>query len=99
MGVGQRVVRRAAHVGGVIVVARHDLVTDVLLPVYRHLGLEWDPATSGSVAAEAPGVGWDDVDQALVRAFGRRDEIVDHVLDDSVLTEARTIEPDHESPR
>src|SRR5436190_18498771 len=39
MGVGQRVVAHAAHVGGVVVVGRSDLVRDVLVPVYAHLGL------------------------------------------------------------
>src|SRR5690349_776676 len=39
MGVGQRLVRQAAHVGGVIVVGGADRVRDVLLPVNDALAL------------------------------------------------------------
>ena len=38
MGVGQRLVRGAAHVGGVVVVDQGDRIRDVLLPVYDALG-------------------------------------------------------------
>ena len=66
MGVGQRVLPAAAHIGGVIVVDGADLVTEALIPVYRALGLEWDPATSGSVREEVTGVTWDDVAAAFI---------------------------------
>jgi octanoyl-[GcvH]:protein N-octanoyltransferase len=49
-GLGQRLVRRAAHVGGVVVVDRADLINEVLEPVYHHLGYGWDPATTGAVS-------------------------------------------------
>ena len=51
-GIGQRVIKGAAHIGGVIVVAGRERVRDVLVPVYEALGLEWDPATAGSVEDE-----------------------------------------------
>ncbi len=57
MGVGQRLVRGAAHVGGVIVVDDSARVRDVLIPVYAELGLEWRPSTVGSVADEVGGAG------------------------------------------
>lgn len=49
-GIGQRVVAGGAHVGGVLVLRGADRIREVLVPVYEALGLEWDPATAGSVA-------------------------------------------------
>ena len=51
-GIGQRMIRGGAHVGVVIVVSGEDLVREALVPVYEALDLDWDPDTSGSVAAE-----------------------------------------------
>ena len=48
-GIGQRVVAGGAHVGGVLVFRGGDQIRDVLVPVYRELGLNWDPETAGSV--------------------------------------------------
>ncbi|MDX1748472.1 MAG: lipoate--protein ligase family protein, partial [Halobacteriales archaeon] len=55
MGVGQRLVRRAVHIGGVVVVDEGDRIRDVLIPVYRALGLDWDPRTAGALADRSPG--------------------------------------------
>ena len=52
MGVGQRVIRGAAHVGGVIVVRDGNRVRAALEPVYDAMQVEWDPATTGSVEDE-----------------------------------------------
>lgn len=49
-GIGQRVVAGGAHVGGVLVYRDAEAIRAVLVPVYEALGLEWDPATAGSVA-------------------------------------------------
>ena len=68
IGVGQRVVAGAAHVGGVVVVDDADTVRDVLLPVYEALDLAWDPATVGAVDLEVPGVTWDQVEGAVLTA-------------------------------
>lgn len=64
-GVGQRVVRDAAHVGGVIVVANAERVRAVLEPVYAALDLAWDPTTTGSVADEIGAVSLEAVEAAL----------------------------------
>ncbi len=61
MGVGQRLARSAAHVGGVIVVDGADLARAALVPVYAALGLEWDPSTVGSIADVTPGVTVEDI--------------------------------------
>ena len=52
MGVGQRVIRGAAHVGGVIVVQDSARVRAVLEPVYAAMGFAWDPAATGSIEDE-----------------------------------------------
>ena len=43
VGLGQRIIKGATHLGGVIVVADAGRIRDVLLPVYEALGLAWDP--------------------------------------------------------
>jgi octanoyl-[GcvH]:protein N-octanoyltransferase len=75
MGVGQRIVDGAAHVGGVIVVEGTEPIREVLGPVYSALDLEWDPATVGSVVEEAPGLGWDVVVKGLMDSFGGRHDL------------------------
>ncbi|MBW2384273.1 MAG: lipoate--protein ligase family protein [Deltaproteobacteria bacterium] len=66
MGVGQRVIRGAAHVGGVIVAEDANRVREVLGPVYRALELEWDPASAGAVADVATGATPGTIREALV---------------------------------
>ncbi len=90
MGVGQRLVAGAAHVGGVVVVDRADLVNRVLLPVYRWLDYQWDPAATGSVAAEVPAT-VDTVAEALVAALAARHDVVAGSLPPAVLDRAAAI--------
>ncbi len=75
MGVGQRVIRGAAHVGGVIVVRDGARVRSVLESVYAAMGVDWDPATTGSVDAEVAGATCDQVADALRDAVRSRFEI------------------------
>ncbi len=65
MGVGQRVIRGAAHVGGVVTVAETDRLREVLIPIYEALGLPLRPETAGGLADHAPGLTADDVIGAL----------------------------------
>lgn len=53
-GVGQRMIRGAAHTGVVIVVSSSAEVRRVLEPVYAALGLSWRPETAGAIAEEVP---------------------------------------------
>lgn len=96
VGIGQRIVARAAHVGGVIVATGSDRVRDVLVPVYDALGLEWDPATAGSAADEA-GVTWDDVAAAVLDELDARYDVEEANIDDETLTLAATLEHDHDA--
>jgi octanoyl-[GcvH]:protein N-octanoyltransferase len=93
MGVGQRVVSGAAHVGGVVVVRDGGRVRDVLIPVYDALGLTWDPATAGSLADEAPGVTWEDAERAIAGAFSERFELYEAPLSDETLALAEELAP------
>jgi octanoyl-[GcvH]:protein N-octanoyltransferase len=95
MGVGQRLIQGAAHVGGVIVVGGADRVRDVLVPVYRALGLDWDPTTAGSVRDEVPSAGWDDVRAAVERRFGDRFELIEGTLSADTLADALALEVRH----
>jgi lipoate-protein ligase A len=84
MGVGQRIVQGAAHVGGVVVVTGADSVRDVLIPVYRALDLDWDPQTVGSLANEVPGVTWEDAEGAVIAGFARRFDLEAGRMDQKV---------------
>ena len=92
VGIGQRLVKGAWHIGGVIVVAEGERVRDVLVPVYEALRLDWDPATAGAVADEVPGTTWEDAADALLA------ELPDHdraELDPATLAMAQRLEPEH----
>ena len=95
MGVGQRLVQRAVHVGGVVVVDDTLRVRDVLVPVYRALELEWDPATVGSLADEVPGLTWEEAERGILARFARAYDLVDGPLSAAVADLARILEPDH----
>ena len=95
MGVGQRVIARAAHIGGVVVVEGSDLIRDVLLPVYVALEIEWDPSTAGSLAEEVPGLTWEGAEGALLEAFRGRFDLEERPLDPATIDLARSLAPRH----
>jgi octanoyl-[GcvH]:protein N-octanoyltransferase len=99
MGLGQRVIKDGAYIGGVVVVAGADRVRDVLLPVYDVLGLEWRPETTGSLADEVPEIGWEDVRAALEAEYAALYELEPVELDAETLALARRLAPEHLSPR
>lgn len=95
MGVGQRLVRGAAHVGGVVVVDGGDRIKEVLVPVYRALGLDWDPRTAGSLADKAPGLDTEVVADAIVESFATRFDLVEGELPAVVLERALSLVEGH----
>jgi octanoyl-[GcvH]:protein N-octanoyltransferase len=97
-GVGQRVIAGGGHIGGVIVAAGEERVRDVLVPVYAALGLDWDPVTAGSVAAEIGGASFELVRDAIAAELGSRYEVVETGLDEQTLALARALEPEHATP-
>jgi octanoyl-[GcvH]:protein N-octanoyltransferase len=98
MGLGQRVIKDGAYIGGVAVVAGADRVRDVLVPVYEALGLNWRPETTGSLVDEAPGTSWEDTRAALKAEYAALYELEPVDLDGETLALARRLAPEHLSP-
>jgi hypothetical protein len=68
--------------GGVVVASGAREVARALEPVYAALELDWDPATSGSVADElGREVDAGELEEALIAELGRGYELVDAELD------------------
>jgi lipoate-protein ligase A len=85
-GIGQRMIRGGAHMGGVVVASDGREIARVLEPVYRALELDWDPASSGSISDELgrevdPG----EVEEALIVELSKRYELVDAELDEETV--------------
>lgn len=95
VGVGQRLVKGAAHVGGVIVVRCGDLVRSALLPVYEELGLAWDPRTAGSLSDIRPDVTIESVRDALVAELAGRATVISGDPGAATLDLARQMAADH----
>jgi octanoyl-[GcvH]:protein N-octanoyltransferase len=98
MGVGQRIVRGAAHVGGVIVVDGGRRIADVLGPVYRALGLAWEPRTSGDLRDFLPGVSGQAVADAVVDRLATLRPTVRSTLPGWLVEEGRRLTASHISP-
>jgi octanoyl-[GcvH]:protein N-octanoyltransferase len=92
VGIGQRIIKGASHIGGVIVVGDATRVRDVLIPVYDALGLAWDPATSGSIEDEIGPVSFEDVTAAIRQELGALEQAS---LDETTLALAESLEPKH----
>jgi lipoate-protein ligase A len=97
-GIGQKLVKNAGHLGGVLVVTGGARVRDVLVPVYEALGLEFDPATAGSVEDERPGVALGDVERALLEELGALYEVEEAELDERTVELARELRDEHLAP-
>ncbi len=95
MGVGQRVVRGAAWVGGVIVVGGSERVGKVLDPVYTALDLRYDRETTGAVEDEIGATAVDAVRDALLAEIASEREILVSDFDEALLEQAARIEPRH----
>ena len=95
MGVGQRLVRGAAHIGGVVVVDRGDRIRDVLIPVNRALALDWDPRTAGSLADHAPGLRVGDVVTSIEESMSHEFRLTEARLPAELVTSAGSLVADH----
>lgn len=95
MGVGQRLVRKAVHVGGVVVVDEGERIRDVLVPVYRALGLDWDPRTAGSLADRSPGITNDLVMKSIIDQFRARYQLSEETLPSGILGRAEQLVAQH----
>jgi lipoate-protein ligase A len=70
VGTAQRVIKNAWLFSSLVIVADEDRLRPVLGRVYRHLGLPFDEASVGSLTGEAPALTMDEVETALIDAFG-----------------------------
>jgi lipoate-protein ligase A len=93
-GIGQRLVARAAHVGGVVVAGGARRVRDVLVPVYSALRLDWNPETVGSVEDEC-GATWEEVERAIVEEFSRLYQLEESRIDEDTMKTAEKLESEH----
>ena len=94
-GIGQKLVKRAGHLGGVLVVGDSERIRRVLVPVYEALGLEFDPATAGSVEDVLPGASLDEVEAALIEELSQHYELDEAELDEATIALAHELRADH----
>jgi lipoate-protein ligase A len=88
-GIGQRMIRGGAHMGGVVIASGGGEIARVLEPVYRALELDWDPSTSGSVSDElARDVDVGELEEALIAELAKRYELIDAELDEATVEAA-----------
>ena len=88
IGAAQRIIRGAWLLSSVVVVEGAATVRAVLEDVYAALELDWNPATTGGVADEAPGVNVEDVRTALLSEYRRRYPLVPAAIDTEALRRA-----------
>ena len=98
MGVGQRLAKRAAHVGGVIVVTGSHELRDILAPVYERLALPWRPETGGALEDVADGLTLDDVERAVVDELSSTHRLTHSRLAAGLLEHAELLAPEHLAP-
>ena len=91
-GIGQRMIRGGAHVGGVVVASGADELRSVLGPVYEALDLDWDPATAGAAEDELDReLPREELAAALVDTIASEHEIERVDVDDETLALARRL--------
>ena len=95
MGVGQRLARAAAHVGGVIVVDDAAAINDVLHPVYGGLDVAFDPGATGALSDTATGPTGSTVVEAIVAELETIAVVESATLSRSMLQAGRELLPDH----
>lgn len=96
MGVGQRVIRGGAHVGGVVTIAQTDRLRDVLVPIYEALELELRPETAGGIADLEPGLTAEDVVAALAEVLASEGiSLSPSTFDPRIEAEAETLRAFH----
>lgn len=95
MGVGQRVVRGAAHTGGVIVVGGSARVRAVLEPVYAELDFPFAPESAGAIEDEVGPVSLDAVREALLAELPGDRELRGVEPDAELLDHAARYESSH----
>jgi lipoate-protein ligase A len=98
MGVGQRIVKGAAHVGGVIVLGGSARIREVLAPVYDAMGFAWDPASVGSLEDEVGAVSRAALVDALLAEFAAAHALERAPLPPALLAAAEAGAHEHRIP-
>ncbi len=98
VGIGQRLIRGAAHCGAVIVVSDSALVRETLEAVYSALELDWIPATTGAVEDEIGATSLSAVEDAVIAELAKEFELVEAELDPQTLELAAGLETSHLPP-
>jgi octanoyl-[GcvH]:protein N-octanoyltransferase len=97
-GIGQKLIKGAGHLGGVLVVGESARIRNVLVPVYDALDLEFDPVTAGAVEDELPSVAMDEVEEALIAELSDGYSVSEERLDPDTLELAKRLAPEHVAP-
>jgi octanoyl-[GcvH]:protein N-octanoyltransferase len=96
MGVGQRVIRGGAHVGGVLTVGQSELLRQTLTPIYEVLGLEFRSESAGGVADFDESLDCETVMTAMVETLRQSGYVLEnHHFDDALEREAEKLYPIH----
>ena len=91
-GIGQRMIKGGAHVGGVVVASGDDEIRGVLVPVYEALDLEWSPETTGSAATElGRPVEPDELAEALIAEMSAAHDLVEADVDEETAALAERL--------
>ena len=98
VGTAQRVVRHASLLAASVAVTGGAALRDALAAVYDPLELDWNPATAGAIEDDTPGVTVDDVERAVLEAYGARFELVEASLDPDTVALAERLEDRHVVP-
>ena len=97
MGVGQRVIRGGAHVGGVLTIGQGELLRDTLAPIYQALDLEFRSETAGGIADFDSRLDCDRVQAAMIGSLSESGYVLDERRFDSALeAEAEQLFPVHD---
>lgn len=88
VGAAQRIVHGAWLLSTVVVVRPAGELRAVLEDVYSELGLDWEPATTGSVADEVAGVGVEEVRETMLAEYARRTSLTPRPLAGAELAAA-----------
>jgi lipoate-protein ligase A len=96
MGVGQRVIRGGAHVGGVLTLAQTEALRAVLIPIYEALEIEFRPETAGGVRDLEPDLDAGTVLEAMGEVLRQQGyELEPHHFDDAMRSDAERLCPLH----
>ncbi len=95
MGSGQRLAPRAAQIAGVIVVKNAEAVNAVLEPVYDALGLDMDPAVTGSLS-DVTNIDTSAVVDRFSQRIVRDRDSIDAGIGNETMALAREFRADHD---